>query len=81
MRLLFQNIRSILNRLKILLIDTSCPDGGFVNCARRSNGRGNAITLPVCGRDVKFTLEVSGVIVLRRPLGYGQVMNVTRAAY
>lgn len=43
--------------------------------------RGNAITLPVCGRDVKFTLEVLGVIVLRRPLGYGQVMNVTRAAY
>ncbi len=39
--------------------------------------RGNAITLPVCGRDVKFTLEVLGVIVLRRPLGYGQVMNVT----
>ncbi len=40
--------------------------------------RGNAITLPVCGRDVKFTLEVlPGVIVLRRPLGYGRVMNVT----
>ncbi|WP_454771017.1 ParB/RepB/Spo0J family plasmid partition protein [Escherichia coli] len=27
--------------------------------------RGNAITLPVCGRDVKFTLEVLGVIVLK----------------
>ncbi len=40
--------------------------------------RGNAITLPVCGRDVKFTLEVLREIVLRRPLGYGQVMNVTR---
>lgn len=40
--------------------------------------RGNAITLPVCGRDVKFTLRCSGEIVLRRPLGYGQVMNVTR---
>ncbi|MFP1557001.1 ParB/RepB/Spo0J family plasmid partition protein [Escherichia coli] len=40
--------------------------------------RGNAITLPVCGRDVKFTLEV-----LRGDsvdlLGYGQVMNVTRS--
>lgn len=43
--------------------------------------RGNAITLPVCGRDVKFTLEVLREIVLRRPLGYGQVMNVTRTAY
>ncbi|WP_407239950.1 ParB/RepB/Spo0J family plasmid partition protein [Escherichia coli] len=40
--------------------------------------RGNAITLPVCGRDVKFyPLRCSGEIVLRRPLGYGQVMNVT----
>lgn len=43
--------------------------------------RGNAITLPVCGRDVKFTLEVLREIVLRKALGYGQVMNVTRTAY
>lgn len=41
--------------------------------------RGNAITLPVCGREVKFTLEVLREIVLRRPLGYGLVMNVTRS--
>ncbi len=23
---------------RYFVIDTSCPDGGFVNCARRSNG-------------------------------------------
>ncbi len=40
--------------------------------------RGNAITLPVCGRDVKFTLEVLRGDSVERPLGYGQVMNVTR---
>ncbi len=41
--------------------------------------RGNAITLPVCDRDVKFTLEVLRGDSGRRPLGYGQVMNVTRS--
>lgn len=41
--------------------------------------RGNAITLPVCGRDVKFTLEVLRGDSVEKTLGYGQVMNVTRS--
>ena len=38
--------------------------------------RGNAITLPVCGRDVKFTLEVLRGDSVEKT---SRVMNVTRS--
>ncbi len=37
--------------------------------------RGNAISLPVCGREVKFTLEVLGETLLRALHAYGQAMS------
>lgn len=40
--------------------------------------RGNAISLPVCGREVKFTLEVLRETLLRALHAYGQAMNAIR---
>ncbi len=40
--------------------------------------RGNAISLPVCGREVKFTLEVLRETLLRALHAYGQAMSAIR---
>ena len=46
--------------------------------ARVGATRGNAISLPVCGREVKFTLEVLGETLLRALHAYGQAMSAIR---
>lgn len=40
--------------------------------------RGNSIVLPACGREVRFSLEVIPVILLRATPGSGQATNVIR---
>lgn len=40
--------------------------------------RGNAISLPVCGREVKFTLEVLRETLFRALHAYGQAMSAIR---
>ncbi len=51
------NIRSILNRLEISRYRHQLPMVDSLIARVGVMARGNAITLPVCGRDVKFTLR------------------------